>query len=197
MRPFCVVMALLVCSSSMAEEPRPAPSTTAKVVKGLDWTAVSLLSAGLVLQSASLLSSNGRPDPLFTAAVVSFVGGVMTGLVSSLVKAVMKLSSPLSDVPGPYELLLAPSRAGRVVQTTGLVVAMVGLLSHAIGNVMASVLDPGSASRRAATWLQIGGGLTAAAGMMGAMVGGELREAPTLSVAPMSGGAVVGLSGQW
>ncbi len=124
-------MALLVCSSSMAQDSRPEPSTTAKVVKGLDWTAVSLLSAGLVLQSASLLSSNGRPtleDPLFTAAVVSFVGGVMTGLVSSLVKAVMKLSSPLSDVPGPYELVLAPSRAGRVVQTTGLVVAMARMI---------------------------------------------------------------------
>ena len=193
-------MALLVSSSSMAQEPRPEPSTTAKVVKAMDWTAVSLLSAGLVLQSASLLSSNGRPaleDPLFTAFVVSFLGGAMTGLVSSLVKAVTKLGSPVSDVPGPYELVLAPSRAGRVVQTTGLVVAMVGLLSHTVGNVMASLLDPGSASRRAASWLQIGGGLTAAAGMMGAMVGGELREAPTLSVAPTSGGAVVGLSGQW
>jgi hypothetical protein len=196
-RPFCLVMALLVCSSSMAEEPRPSPSTAAKVVKGLDWTTVSLLSAGLVLQSASLLSSNGRPaleDPLFTAFVVSFLGGAMTGLVSFLVRAVTKRSSPVSDVPGPYELVLAPSRAGRVVQTTGIVFAMVGLLSYVVGNAF---LDFRLASRRAASWLQIGGGLTAAAGMMGAMVGGELREAPTLSVAPTSGGAVVGLSGQW
>jgi hypothetical protein len=190
-------MALLVSSSSMAQEPRPEPSTTAKVVKAMDWTAVSLLSAGLVLQSASLLSSNGRPaleDPLFTAFVVSFIGGAMTGLVSFLVKGLTKLSSPVSDVLGPYELVLAPSRAGRVVQTTGIVVAMVGLLSSVVGN---AIFDFRLASPRAASWLQIGGGLTAAAGMMGAMVGGELREAPTLSVAPTSGGAVVGLSGQW
>ena len=139
-------MALVLGSSSMAGEPRPEPSTTARVVKGLDWTAVSLLSGGLVLQSVSLLSSDGRPAvdaPLFTAFVLSFVGGVMTGIVSTVLEAVTELTSPGSDVPGPHEFGVGPSRTGRLLQTTGLVVTFVDMLAYGIGNVLASMLSSG------------------------------------------------------
>jgi hypothetical protein len=200
MRPFALMLALVLGSSSMAQEPRPEPSTTARVVKGLDWMAVSLLSAGLVLQSAALLSSTGRPgleDPLYTAFVLSFVGGMMTGIVSTLIKAVTKLTSPGVDVPGPYSLVMAPSRTGRLLQTTGVVVTFVGMVVLGVGNALAWALRSGPASPRAGTWLQVGGGLTTAVGMMSAMIGGELREGPAVAVLPVSGGAVVGLSSTW
>lgn len=166
----------------------------------MDWTAVSLLSAGLALRSTSLVADEGhRPgdQPLFAAAAVSFGVGMMTGLVSFVVKGVTKLSSPLSDVPGPFELPLSSSRVGRTVQLTGLAVAMAGFIAFAVGDLMVDVTSSEASRSTPAGWLRIGGGFTMATGLLTAMIGGELREAPTVSVAPTTGGAVVGLSGRW
>ncbi len=200
MRPFCLVMALLVCSSSMAREPRPEPSTTAKVVKAMDWTAVSLVSAALALRSASLVADERHrtgDQPLFAAAAVSIGVGTMTGLVSLVVKGLTKLSSPLSDVPGPFELPLSSSRVGRALQMTGVAVAMAGFIAFGVGDLMVDVMSSQASRSTPAGWLRIGGGFTMATGLLTAMVGGELREAPTVSVGPTTGGAVVGLSGRW
>lgn len=191
------LLVLLLSSQGRAAEPHPEPSTTAKVVKVMDWTAVSLLSVGFTLHSASLLSDDARRrsgeqvqpfSPLFSASLGLLGGGLMTGLTSLLIKSVVKLTAPASDVPGPWDMVAAPGPIGSVLQVSGLVVAMVGLLAFSLAPTDSSEL---------ATALRAGGGLAAAAGMLTAMVGGELKETPALSVAPVAGGAVVHVSASW
>lgn len=188
---------LLLSSKVFAIEPRAEPSTTAKVVKVMDWTAVSLLSVGFALNSVSLLSDHARRragqevrpfSPLFSVSMGVLAGGVMTGLVSLITKGIVKLSDPMSDVAGPFDAVPAPSQLGRVLQVAGVSVAMLGMVAF--------TLAPTDSSDWAMP-LRAGGGAAAAVGMLTAMVGGELKDAPAVSVAPIAGGAVVGFSASW
>lgn len=191
------LVVLLLSSRSFAAEPPVARSGTATAVKVMDWTAVSLLSVGFALQSASLLSDEARRrsgevvdpfSPLFNASLGALFGGIMTGLVSFIVKSAVKLGDPTSDVPGPWDFVAAPASVGRVLQVVGVSAAMVGLVAFTLSGI-----EP----RTPSLPLRVGGGAVTALGMLTAMVGGELKAEPTLSLAPTNGGLVLGMTGRW
>lgn len=197
MRPLVLLVALLVGFPSRAAEVTPAPSTTATAVKTMDWVAVGLLSTGQVLRGVSVLDDDPTravTSPLFMAWTLTMGVGLLTGLVSAIVKSVMALSAPGSDVPGPFDLKRSPTPAGRALLLTGFAVAVAGLTSSTIGHEM---VRGGAERRGAAGWLQAGGHVAVAAGLLCAMVGGELRDSPTVALAPAAGGALLTVGARW